>query len=210
MVDAESQDGSSKETKRGRRIKRSWLAWAAVGIGVATLIGLGIPAQAIESGNSSRSRTSACVPNSSVSPILGSWYAQVHFPGIPSPNKTEATVMTFSPGGGIVETNALLPLPAANSGFWKQNADCTIAVRLVALGYDAPTSGVKQVLDVHLTFALSDSSHFQSISANATVTEFDPVSGQPLGAAISIPNVSHTTAERFSTWAVPPSFPPQP
>jgi hypothetical protein len=151
-----------------------------------------------------------CASTSIVAPVIGSWYAQVFFPSLPFPGRAEATMITFTPGGGIVEANAINTSPAANSGFWKWNADCSYSLRLLNFTYDPVTTGVQQILDVQLRFVLTDLTHWHSTSADAKVYFFNPKTGARLGDPIAIPTVSVTTAERFNTWPVPTQFPPEP
>ena len=151
-----------------------------------------------------------CVPGTIDTAIVGSWEAQVHFFSLPFPNKTESTLMTLTPGGGMIEANGINPSPAGNSGSWKVNSDCSYAARTVLFDWDPATAGIKSVTDVKLRFVLTDRNHFHSTSADATVTNFDPVTGARIGDQIVIPNISQTTAERLTVWEVPQSFPPQP
>jgi hypothetical protein len=151
-----------------------------------------------------------CPATSVAAPILGSWYAQVYFPGYPFAGKREATMLTFVPGGGIVEANPINTSPAGNSGFWKLNTDCSYSVRVLLFTWDPQYTGMKELSDIRLRFVMTDSNHFHSTSAEATVHLFDPRSGRRLAPPITVPAISETTAERFSTWQVPQNFPAQP
>jgi hypothetical protein len=42
-----------------------------------------------------------CNPSASTAPIVGSWFADVYFPGQPFPGAHESTFVTFTPSGGI-------------------------------------------------------------------------------------------------------------
>jgi hypothetical protein len=187
-----------KTRRRGYRL----LAGGAAAVAAAALT------VAASSGPAEAGPGATC--GSAGSTILGSWYAQVYFPGMVFTGRTEATMITFSPGGGVVEANPINTSPAGNSGHWRQNPDCSFSVRLLNFTWDPVTSGTQQVLDVQLVFVLDDSTHFHSTAADATVYTFDPKSGQRIGAPLVIPEVSRTTAERFSTWHVPAQFPAQP
>jgi hypothetical protein len=143
-------------------------------------------------------------------PVLGSWYAQVHFPGIPFPGRTEATMMTFTPGGGLVEANPINQSPAGNSGYWRRDTDGVYHLRLLNFTWDPVISGAKQLLDVDITFVMTDRNHFHSVAASAVVYYFDPQTGQRLQDPVTVPDVTVTTAERFSTWKVPAAFPAEP
>lgn len=190
--------------ERARRARVVKATGAVVGLAAAA-IGLGGSAHAADANSVAR-----CVPTSTSAPIIGSWYAQVHFPAFPFPGKTEATMITFTPGGGLVEANPINTSPAANSGFWKQNADCSYSVRLLNFTYDPATTGTQQVLDVDLRFVMDDATHFHSTAANAVVYMYDSKSGQRQGDPLVVPNVTQTTGERFSTWQVPVQFPAEP
>lgn len=187
-----------------RHSRRTKLARTALGVAVAAL-GLGVTVNA-----PSASASSGCAVTSNSAPIVGSWYAQVHFPAAPFYGKTEATMMTLTPGGGLIEANPINPSPAGNSGFWQQNSDCSISARVLLFNWDPIITGVKDITDVRLRFVMDDYNHFHSTVANATVSLFDPQSGQRLGDQIVIPDISQTTATRFSTWTVPSAFPAQP
>jgi hypothetical protein len=185
-------------TARPRTIARAALAIAVAAVGLA------FTPQA-----TSADTTGRCPSTSTAAPIVGSWYAEVKFVGDFSPGKVEATMITFTPGGGIVEANPINPSPAGNSGHWKQNSDCSYSVRLFNFTWDPATTGVTQVLEIRLRFVMTDPNHFHSTEANALVLFYEPRSGQQLG-SIAVPDVSVTTGERFNTWQVPTAFPPQP
>jgi hypothetical protein len=182
-----------------------------VSIGLAVLaMSLAALGLAVFNRPASARAATECPATSSVAPIIGSWYAEVNFPGFPFAGKTEATMITFTPGGGVVEANPINKSPAANSGFWRRNADCTYSVRLLNFTWDPVLTGMTQVLDVQLTFVMDDLDHFHSTGADAVVYAYDPQTGQRLGDPIAIPNVTRTTAQRFNTWVVPDHFPAQP
>ncbi|OLE21031.1 MAG: hypothetical protein AUG49_22930 [Catenulispora sp. 13_1_20CM_3_70_7] len=190
-----TQDTDTPGGTRGRRLVLAGAA-AALALGAASSAGANTGSRAIPS----------YWPGS----VVGSWYAQVHFPGQPFPGKTEETLITLTPGGGVVEDNAINPSPGANSGYWHANTDGTYTLRLLNFTYDNATSGMKQILDVTLNFVLDDGTHWHSKSASAVVYFFDPVSGKQVTSPIAVPNVTVTTAERFNSWQVPAQFPAQP
>lgn len=185
-------------TASARKIAR------AVLVAAVAAVGLGFSPQATTAGTDGR-----CPSTSLTAPIVGSWYAEVKFVGDFSPGKTEATMITFTPGGGIVEANPINLSPAANSGHWRLNSDCTYSVRLFNFTWDPVSTGVTQLLEIQLTFVMTDYTHFHSTEADALVFFYEPRSGQRLG-EIAVPDVSVTTAERFNTWQIPARFPAQP
>lgn len=187
-----------------RRRSRAGIAAAAA----LTLAALGVVSGT--SGSAGAAAATGCPSTSIAAPILGSWYAQVYFPAYPFAGKREATMLTFVPGGGIVEANPINKSPAGNSGFWKLNTDCSYSARVLLFTWDPEFTGMKELSDIRLRFVLTDNNHFHSTSASATVHVFDPRSGQRLAPPISVPDISQTTAERFSTWTVPENFPAQP
>lgn len=161
-------------------------------------------------GDASASGRHRCTPTSTYAPLVGAWYAEVHFPGQPLPGVTAATMVTFIPGGGIIEVNSVNPPPAGNAGHWRLNRDCSYSVRLMVFDWDTETTGLEELADIRLTFVMDDADHFHSTSASATVYFYDPVSGERQGDPISIPDLNQTTGERLSVWTVPDAFPPQP
>lgn len=183
---------------------RVWVALGGLVAAVVVAVGAG----------SAQGSVGAGVPGSGrgggVDPLVGSWYAQVHFPGFPFPGRTEATVMTFTPGGGLVEANPINESPAGNSGFWKRNRDGSYRLRLLNLTWDPATSGTRQVLDVDIDLVRTDADHFHSIRASAMVYVFDSQSGVRVGDPVQVPDVTVTTAERLSVWKVPERFPAEP
>ncbi|GAA0538236.1 hypothetical protein GCM10010172_19420 [Paractinoplanes ferrugineus] len=151
-----------------------------------------------------------CATTSLYAPIVGSWYAQVYFPGQPFPGRTESTLITFTPGGGVVEANPVNVSPAANSGFWRRNADCSYFMHQVHFTWDPKTTGMEQAFTVDVLFTMADDNHFKSHSATAVVHQFDPQTGKRVFGPFTVPNVSEFFGERLSVWTVPENFPAEP
>jgi len=151
-----------------------------------------------------------CNPAATTAPIVGSWFADVYFPGQPFPGAHEATFITFTPGGGIIEDNPV-NLSRANSGHWRLNSDCSYAIRLVDLTWDDTTTGVQRVVDIQMTFVMDDFTHFHSTYTLSKIYYYDPSTGQgQAGNPIVVPDATVTTAERLNTWQVPANFPARP
>jgi len=206
----EEQAAGGRRRRPGRpRVSRVLLvlggAGAALALAAATTTASGAGKTAQHTRHGARGAY-----ESAADPVLGSWYAQVHFPGAPFPGRTEATMMTFVPGGGLVEANPINESPAANSGYWKRNPDGTYHLRLLNFTWNPATSGIKQVLDVDITFALQGHDRFQSSAASALVYFYDSQTGQRLADPTAVPNVTVTTAQRLDQWTVPASFPAEP
>jgi hypothetical protein len=187
-----------------RRIRSSRVVIGLL-LAVLTVVSLGVFSRDADA--SSRDR---CEPTSAYAPIVGSWYAEVFFPGEPLPEVTAATMVTFMAGGGIMEVNSVNPAPAGNSGHWQRNRDCSYSVRLLVFDWDTETTGLTELADIRLRFVMDDVNHFHSTSASATVYIYDPVTGERLGGPISVPDINQTTGERLSVWNVPEAFPSQP
>jgi hypothetical protein len=188
----------------GHRLLRHRKPWKVY----LVVLGLSLTSSTLAGPATATGRT-ICSPKAGDA-LLGSWYAQVHFPGQPFPGLTESTLMTFTPGGGLVEANGVNPSPAGNSGFWALNPDCSYSARTVLFDWDKSNSAIKTVTDVRLRLVVTDKNHFRSTSADATVSIFDPQTGQRVGDQIVIADISQTTAERLTVWAVPQSFPAAP
>lgn len=185
--------------------------WSKIVIGLLvaalTVVGLGTFAPGADaSGRSGH----WCRPTSWFAPLVGSWYAEVHFPGPPVPGVTATTMVTFHPGGGIREVNSVNPAPAENAGHWVRNRDCSYSVRLLVFDWDVESTGLRQLADIRLRFVMDGPDRFHSTSASATVHIYDPLTGQRQGEPIAIADISQTTGERLSVWKVPDSFPPVP
>lgn len=188
-------------------LRRIWSSRVGVGllIVVLTVVSLGVFTRDADASGRDR-----CAPTSAYAPIVGSWYAEVHFPGQPLPGVTAATMVTFMAGGGIMEVNSVNPAPAGNSGHWQLNRDCSYSVRLLVFDWDTATTGLQELADIRLRFVMDDSNHFHSTSTAATVYIFDPQTGERQGDPIVIPDINQTTGERLSVWTVPDAFPAQP
>lgn len=190
-------DSRSRSSRRTKALRLAAAGLAALGLGLFA-----------PSGNANAA--ARCVENSLYAPIVGSWYAQVFFPGQPFPGRTESTMLTFTPGGGVVEANPVNTSPAANSGFWRLNSDCSYFMHQVHFTWSTTTTGVEQAFTVDVTFKMTDANHFQSTSATAVVHQFNPQTGQRVFGPFVVPNVSQFFGERFSTWQVPDNFPAEP
>ena len=122
-------------------------------------------------------------------------------------------MQTFTPGGGVVEANPANPSPAANSGSWRLNADCSYSLSFVEFTYDTTDPvphGIDSVVVVNATYVLDDQNHLHSTKTDAALYTYDPETGARKGDPTVMPNVSNTTGVRFTTsWTPPNQFPPQ-
>ena len=175
----------------GKASRRDMLKLSGAGVGgaaVALLAGEG-SAQANE-------------PGFGPAQLLGSWHVQVAFNSGPQAGRVEQTLVTFSDGGGIVESDGTGTW--AHAGRWEHLGGRSYQFTLVEFTYDPATTHVTQVVVPHVFFDLArDGQALASTSDETRVYIYDPASGA-LVTTITLPNVSRVTGVRIGTSYVPP------
>jgi hypothetical protein len=204
---------TTERERRRRRVRR-----AGASVGVLAALGMVVPAQAASTSDTQLASRRSCAVQSVVGGIVGSWDVRVLFPANSPirPGAAEETMITFTPGGGMVEVNPLNP-SQANHGAWRMRADCDYDARLVEFTYDPTTHGVRQIVNVDLVYQVAGD-QLTTTSTNATITNYDPLTGQPrfdhdicMPAVVTIAHVTDSIGERFTTgWQSPDSMPTQP
>jgi hypothetical protein len=164
--------------------------------------------------------TTAPLADSLWAPVVGSWLVQVTFssknPRVPPElqGKTENTVLTFIPGGGLVASGALSTTAA---GQWQVNADGTYTFELAEFVFDPTNLCVTRVTTPTVTFHLDPSlERFIGISGVTTVYTYDPTSEKLLSSSRIITEPGDldppekVLGRRLTVGWVPPNpFPPE-
>jgi hypothetical protein len=135
-------------------------------------------------------------------PLIGSWQVQVTFLKGPQAGKIEQTLVTFTSGGGIVESDATGTW--AHAGAWKCLGHNAYQYVLVEFSYDSTTQAVTQIVVPNIHFALS--ADLKRLTSTSTVTDvyiYDPATGVQV-TTIHLPGVSSVIGSKIGTDYVPP------
>ena len=148
-------------------------------------------------------------------PVVGSWFVQVAFSATHSQvsskirGKTENTVFTFVPGGGLVVSG---PFSTTAAGHWQLNSDGTYTFVVAEFVFDPVTLGIMRVIVPNASFKLDSSlNHLVVTSGVTTVYIYDPMNGKLLESFQVIidpddPNPpERVTGQRITPGWIPPN-----